>query len=76
VLNSNPLDDIRNTADIEYVVKGGTVWEADTLDQVWPRHVPFGEYYWVNPDALRTDDRPTDWHEKKGPMKTEPQGRR
>jgi imidazolonepropionase-like amidohydrolase len=44
VLNSNPLDDIRNTADIEYVVKGGTVWEADTLDQVWPRHVPFGEY--------------------------------
>jgi Tol biopolymer transport system component len=71
VLNSNPLDNIRNTADIKYVVKNGTVWDAATLDEVWPRQVPFGEYYWVNPDALKSDDRPTDWHEKNSPSKTQ-----
>ena len=58
VLNENPLDDIRDTAKIAMVVKNGTIWDAATLDQVWPQSVPFGDYYWVNPDALRTDDRP------------------
>ncbi|MCA1586765.1 MAG: amidohydrolase family protein [Acidobacteria bacterium] len=75
VLNSNPLENIRNTADIKFVVKGGTIWDAATLDQVWPRQVPFGDYYWVNPDALRSDDRPTDWHDKKRATSIDQQGR-
>ena len=58
VLNTNPLDDIRNTEDIRYVMKGGRMWNGDTLDQVWPEAVPFGPYYWVDDDALRTDTRP------------------
>ena len=61
VLNSNPLEDIRNTADMLYVMKGGILYDADTLDEIWPREVPFGPYYWVDEDLLRTDDRPVDW---------------
>ena len=57
VLDANPLDDIRNTAAIRYVVKGGIVYEGDTLDEVWPRERAFGEYYWVDEEALRQDVR-------------------
>jgi len=36
ILRKNPLEDIHNTADIEYVMKNGELFQADTLDQVWP----------------------------------------
>ena len=36
VLNKDPLENIRNTSSIRFVMKGGDMWEADTLDQVWP----------------------------------------
>ncbi len=66
ILNSNPLDDIHHTTDILYVMKGGTLWDGDTLDEIWPQKKPFGENYWINRDALRTDDRPTDyWDQRK-----------
>lgn len=65
VLNSNPLDDIRNTTDIEYVMKGGTLYEGDTLDEVWPEQKPFGNYYWVDPDALRSGNRPVDYWKRR-----------
>ena len=58
VLNSNPLEDIRNTLDMQYVVKGGILYDDDTLDELWPDKRPFGPYYWVNDDALRRDDVP------------------
>ena len=60
ILNSNPLDDIRNTEDILYVMKGGVLYEGDTLDEVWPEARPFGPYYWVDEDALQTDERALD----------------
>jgi hypothetical protein len=31
-----------------------------SLDQVWPGAVPFGPYYWLNPDQLKTDTKATD----------------
>ncbi len=65
VLGSNPLEDIRNTADIRFVVKNGVVYDADTLDEAWPRETPFGDRYWVNEDALRSDDRATDYWDKR-----------
>ncbi len=58
VLNSNPLTNIRNTRDMLYVMKGGVLYDDETLDEVWPNRTPFGRYPWVNPDALRSDDRP------------------
>ena len=65
VLNSNPLDDIRNTTDIEYVMKAGTLYDGDTLDEVWPEQKPYGNYYWVDPDAFRSDDRPVDYWKRR-----------
>jgi cytosine/adenosine deaminase-related metal-dependent hydrolase len=64
VLNSNPLDNIRNTTGIRYVMKGGILYDAATLDEVWPRQRPFGPYYWVNKDALRADERPVNYWDR------------
>ena len=65
VLNSNPLDNIRNTADIRFVMKGGRLWEADTMNEIWPENKPFGDYYWVDPEMLRSDDRPVDYWDRR-----------
>ena len=59
VLNSNPLDNIRNTLDMQFVMKGGRLYDAMTLDEVWPRAVPFGPHPWVDADALQMNDKPT-----------------
>ena len=36
VLDGNPLDDIRNTNTIRYVMKNGRLYEADTVSEIWP----------------------------------------
>jgi imidazolonepropionase-like amidohydrolase len=46
ILNSNPLDDIRNTVDIWQLVKNGIIYDAETLDIVWPVAKKFGPYAW------------------------------
>lgn len=46
VLNSDPLNDIRNTADIRYVMKEGVLYDGETLDELWPQARPFGDFYW------------------------------
>ena len=46
VLNSDPMDNIRNTADLALVVKGGEVYEADTLNQIWPEQKPLPPQWW------------------------------
>jgi hypothetical protein len=48
VLNANPLDDIRNTDTIQYVMKNGRLYEGDTLDEVWPRQHKLAGIYWWN----------------------------
>jgi hypothetical protein len=50
-----------------YVMKGGVLYGADSLDEIWPQARPFGPYYWVNDDALRTDDRPIDYWRRRQP---------
>ncbi len=57
VLRSNPLDDIRNTLDIDHVMQGGVLYDADTLDEVWPTAKAFGPRPWDTPDIYRGDDR-------------------
>jgi Tol biopolymer transport system component len=37
VLHANPLDDIRNTNTVRYVMKNGRLYDASTLDELWPR---------------------------------------
>jgi imidazolonepropionase-like amidohydrolase len=36
ILNKNPLENIRNTNTVQYVVKNGFVYEAETLNMVHP----------------------------------------
>ena len=67
VLNSNPLDNIRNTMDVKYVMKGGRLYDGMTLDELWPKSVPFGPVYWVNDDALQMNDKPTTTHDARKP---------
>jgi Tol biopolymer transport system component len=40
VLEGNPLQDIRNTSSIRYVVKNGRLYEGDTLNEIWPEQRP------------------------------------
>ena len=65
VLGSNPLDDIRNTTDIRYVMQGGILFEAETLDEVWPEQRPYGARPWMEQNALRADDRPIDYWDRR-----------
>ncbi|HEX5718509.1 MAG TPA: amidohydrolase family protein [Thermoanaerobaculia bacterium] len=46
VLEKNPLEDIRNTTSLRWVMKGGQVYEADTLDEIWPEEKDFGVFPW------------------------------
>jgi len=40
VLDANPLENIRNTNTIRYVMKNGRLYDGNTLDEVWPRRRP------------------------------------
>ena len=46
VLNSDPMQNIRNTTDLALVVKGGEVFEAETLNQIWPERKPLPPQWW------------------------------
>jgi Tol biopolymer transport system component/imidazolonepropionase-like amidohydrolase len=48
ILNKNPLDDIRNTNTIRYVMKDGELFEGDTLNQIWPVSKPLPPLWWWN----------------------------
>jgi imidazolonepropionase-like amidohydrolase len=39
VLDANPLENLRNSNTIRYVMKNGRLYDATTLDEVWPRQV-------------------------------------
>jgi imidazolonepropionase-like amidohydrolase len=40
VLGGNPLTDIRQIADVRYVVANGVVWRGKELKEVWPDTAP------------------------------------
>ena len=73
VLNTNPLDNIRNTTDIAYVMKAGRLYRADTLEEIWPQQRPYGIRPWLLDDVLRTDLRPDDYWDKRPSRKTSSQ---
>ena len=56
ILDCNPLEDIRCTTDIEYVVKNGFVWHADSMTQMWPEYKPLPRPWWHSDE---------DWEELK-----------
>ena len=46
ILGSNPLDDLENSTDIQYVMKNGRLYEADTLTEIWPRERALPTQWW------------------------------
>lgn len=46
VLDRNPLENIRNTNSIKYVMKNGEIYEGDTLTQIWPEHKALPQPFW------------------------------
>jgi Tol biopolymer transport system component/imidazolonepropionase-like amidohydrolase len=50
VLDRNPLQDIRNTNSIRYVMKNGEIYEGDTLNQIWPAQRTLPKPYWWDSD--------------------------
>jgi hypothetical protein len=50
IMEKNPLTDIRNTDSIGLVMKNGELFEAETLNQIWPVQKALGPQYWWNND--------------------------
>lgn len=46
VLAANPLEDIRNSNSVRYVVKDGVLYDGNTLDQLWPAEKPLAPFWW------------------------------
>jgi Tol biopolymer transport system component len=56
VLDKNPLENIRHTNTIRYVMKNGELFEGDTLDQIWPQQKKLPRQYWwdLEPSLRKT----------------------
>ena len=46
VLDGDPLEDLRESTQIRYVMKNGRLYEADTLNEVWPTARELPEQPW------------------------------
>ena len=47
VFDADPLQDLRNSVRILYVMKDGRLYEGETLNEVWPRQRPFVPPHWL-----------------------------
>jgi hypothetical protein len=56
VMDANPLDDIRNTNTLRYVMKNGRLYDANTLDELWPRQKK-ANFYWQNGEPVTTTEQ-------------------
>jgi imidazolonepropionase-like amidohydrolase len=46
ILDKDPLENIRNTTTIKYVMKNGKLYNGDNLDEVWPEEKRLPEMWW------------------------------
>jgi Tol biopolymer transport system component len=55
VLDRDPLTELRNTTSLRYVMKNGRLYNAETLDQVWPEQHALPAQPWRNggPEGVR-----------------------
>jgi len=56
VLDANPLDNIRNSNTIRYVMKNGRLYEGDTLDEIWPRQRSAPDEPWRHTGPVATQN--------------------
>jgi cytosine/adenosine deaminase-related metal-dependent hydrolase len=46
IYDKNPLDNIRNTHTIRFVMKNGELFDGNTMDQVYPVKKALPKFYW------------------------------
>ena len=46
IMDQNPLDTLRNTNTLTHVIRNGTVYSSDTLDEVWPATKKAAAFTW------------------------------
>ena len=46
ILDKNPLENIRHSNSIRYVMKNGRLYQGDNLDEVYPRQKKAPDFYW------------------------------
>jgi len=46
VMDANPLENIRNSNSVHYVMKNGRIYDAGTLNEIWPRQRVLASQYW------------------------------
>jgi hypothetical protein len=46
ILMENPLENIRNSKEIRYVMMNGRLYDAASLNEEWPRQRAAGPFYW------------------------------
>ncbi|MFN8583245.1 MAG: amidohydrolase family protein [Gemmatimonadaceae bacterium] len=56
VLDRNPLEDIRNSLSIRYVMVNGRLFETETLSEIWPRQRPLPAQWWQDASTRSTGD--------------------
>jgi hypothetical protein len=54
VLERNPLVNIRNTNSVRQVMKNGRLYDAETLDEIWPRQRKLPPLWWHQRDRFET----------------------
>lgn len=47
VLDANPLARLQNTNTVKYVMKNGRLYDASTLDEMWPRQKKLSRQWWT-----------------------------
>ena len=52
ILDANPLDDLRNTNEIGRVMQNGRLYDADTMDQVWPEEKALEPFWFWDEDPV------------------------
>jgi Tol biopolymer transport system component len=64
VLNANPLENIKNTLDMQYVMKDGVLYDAATLDEKWPESIAFAPVPWKRTTDMGPRSRPLDFWDR------------
>jgi Tol biopolymer transport system component/imidazolonepropionase-like amidohydrolase len=52
VIDGDPLKDIQASANVAYTMKNGMLYEAATMNEVWPERRPLPPFFWREPAAV------------------------
>ncbi|HSR50189.1 MAG TPA: amidohydrolase family protein [Acidobacteriota bacterium] len=55
ILDQDPLQDIRNTNSVRWVMKNGELFEGDTLKKIYPQEEEVAPFWWWNADPSDED---------------------